>query len=662
MSTKRLAWRPPSQRHGPEYDGPRYCGECRLLVVDLFRAEDGCLYCAPCWSRWSCGEPPPVETRASSPTETARVRAVPFCRVCCAEGIPLYSARGGGGEAFCWGCWTHRFGAAPPQEHFWEGDVEPRWRGSGSCCSGGRWKRLVRWLESLSTSSSRFLAPAASFASGWAAALSGNGRPILAELAALARRGLPKVALGSFEAGATPRLAAGDPALRDRLAVEGYAVVAGALGEEEVVRATDLFWELIAGVTVDSVGAAPIRREDPSTWEDHWPSNSRGLVRCPGVGQSDFMWYLRTQPRVLEAFANVWDCDIDDLVVSFDTCAAFRPLRARSRWRTKGVWFHVDQNGWETGSEFESVQGFVALTDQDCSTGSLVVLPQTHQLHKGLFDCGDGLESDGWTDFVLLPWHHELVVTIPRRLVCCQRGDLVLWDSRMIHCNTPAPHPFDEFPVEDALREEGFDDPTVDQICRRWGLWSVVDAIRNLLSTPDQELGPVAQLVRHWEELLLATSPPPPHGGELQRLVGFVCMMPRDRVTLEVLSARCRAAALGHTLTHWVNKCQTTNEDPGRFAGRTFSALERRLVGFGPKQVAKRGDVSEVPGEYDEDDDGDGDGIVAKNKSGSNDDKDDANRNVVDANSDANTINNTCLARTGVWANGSASADYETVD
>ncbi len=29
--------------------------------------------------------------------------------------------------------------------------------------------------------------------------------------------------------------------------------------------------------------------------------------------------------------------------------------------------------------------------------------------------------------------------TMPRKLVHCRAGDLVLWDSRTIHCNTPAP-------------------------------------------------------------------------------------------------------------------------------------------------------------------------------------------------------------------------------
>lgn len=51
-------------------------------------------------------------------------------------------------------------------------------------------------------------------------------------------------------------------------------------------------------------------------------------------------------------------------------------------------------------------------------------------------------ESNGARDFVMvqqymLPGFN----TMKRELICCQAGDLVLWDSRTIHCNTPAPKP-----------------------------------------------------------------------------------------------------------------------------------------------------------------------------------------------------------------------------
>ena len=39
----------------------------------------------------------------------------------------------------------------------------------------------------------------------------------------------------------------------------------------------------------------------------------------------DFMWYIRSKPKVVSAFARVWGTEKEDLIVSFDGCCAFRP-------------------------------------------------------------------------------------------------------------------------------------------------------------------------------------------------------------------------------------------------------------------------------------------------------------------------------------------------
>ena len=47
-------------------------------------------------------------------------------------------------------------------------------------------------------------------------------------------------------------------------------------------------------------------------------------------------------------------------------------------------------------------------------------------------------------DFVPIPVTDPLLVqdTNQPGLVCAKAGDLILWDSRCIHCNTPAPAAF----------------------------------------------------------------------------------------------------------------------------------------------------------------------------------------------------------------------------
>lgn len=41
-------------------------------------------------------------------------------------------------------------------------------------------------------------------------------------------------------------------------------------------------------------------------------------------------------------------------------------------------------------------------------------------------------------DFVEIPVHHRLFKKLTPRLIKCQAGDLIVWDSRTVHCNTAA--------------------------------------------------------------------------------------------------------------------------------------------------------------------------------------------------------------------------------
>lgn len=45
-------------------------------------------------------------------------------------------------------------------------------------------------------------------------------------------------------------------------------------------------------------------------------------------------------------------------------------------------------------------------------------------------------ENRAWGDFVSIP--RDYMNKFHPRLVQCKAGDLVVWDSRCIHCNTPA--------------------------------------------------------------------------------------------------------------------------------------------------------------------------------------------------------------------------------
>lgn len=96
----------------------------------------------------------------------------------------------------------------------------------------------------------------------------------------------------------------------------------------------------------------------------------------------------------------------------------------------------MDQGAEKKGRH--AVQGLVSLFDASERTGSLVVVPGSHNYHADALKRNRGPRG---VDYVRIHGDDPLlwgaIVSRPR-LVACRAGDLVLWDSRTIHCNSPA--------------------------------------------------------------------------------------------------------------------------------------------------------------------------------------------------------------------------------
>ncbi|CAJ1380827.1 unnamed protein product [Effrenium voratum] len=234
----------------------------------------------------------------------------------------------------------------------------------------------------------------------------------------------------------------------------GYAVVKNVASPPDIERARSLLWEFL-----EALPDTQVKRDDVRTWgcpKDWLPSPSNGILHGFGFGQSDFMWHLRMLPGVKEAFAAIWGTD--DLLVSFDGGNVFRPWRYNWDWLTSGGWFHCDQNARLPHSRGRvCVQGLVTLRAATAETGGLVVVPGSHLKHEEL--CSRSALSRGSGDFV--PVSVDDPILQDAALVLAEAGDLILWDSRTVHCNTPALAPEEacSTPAEDdwqLIREAGY--------------------------------------------------------------------------------------------------------------------------------------------------------------------------------------------------------------
>lgn len=219
------------------------------------------------------------------------------------------------------------------------------------------------------------------------------------------------------------------------LADEGFVVIAGVADAGQVSRAYSLLWDFLE--SADTAGR--VCRSNINSWHDSdqrgvgWPAGDDGIIGGRGVGQSQAMWFLRGLPKLRRVFAELWGTD--RLVASFDGAGVFRPYGHDRNWKTrKKNWFHIDQAHYKRG--LHCVQGLITLKDATEETGGLVVVPGSHRFHNDVLRRYDGV--DAMEDFVRIDITDPVLVegeTGPM-MVPAQAGDLVLWDSRTVHCNT----------------------------------------------------------------------------------------------------------------------------------------------------------------------------------------------------------------------------------
>eukprot|EP00656_Telonema_subtile_P008249 TRINITY_DN13861_c0_g1_i2.p2 TRINITY_DN13861_c0_g1~~TRINITY_DN13861_c0_g1_i2.p2 ORF type:complete len:193 (-),score=36.38 TRINITY_DN13861_c0_g1_i2:113-691(-) len=165
---------------------------------------------------------------------------------------------------------------------------------------------------------------------------------------------------------------------------------------------------------------------------------------------------------------------------------------------------------------------------RDRSTGGLVVLPGSHHQHEAMCARASAVPEQG--DFVVVPPNDPVLhAGGPARFVCAAAGDMILWDSRTVHCNTPAPA-----------------------------------ALAGALGASAEDASPDG-------------------GWQLIRQVGYVCMTPKSLASTEVLEARREGFVNNVSCSHWPHRfvaaghalMDTPEKDP-----LAIGVEQRRLIGY----------------------------------------------------------------------------------
>eukprot|EP01089_Gocevia_fonbrunei_P007048 TRINITY_DN1806_c0_g3_i1.p1 TRINITY_DN1806_c0_g3~~TRINITY_DN1806_c0_g3_i1.p1 ORF type:complete len:340 (-),score=75.15 TRINITY_DN1806_c0_g3_i1:56-1075(-) len=272
----------------------------------------------------------------------------------------------------------------------------------------------------------------------------------------------------------------------------GYVVFTNVLNQEEVEKGKNLAWEFL-----EKLPNASIKRDDHNSWSEGWPdTHGKGIIVVEGAGQSEFLWYVRGVEKVKQIYSKIWGTD--DLITSFDGFCMHRPFEYNPNWLTRGGWYHVDQNGHKKPGKI-CVQGLVNFYDAGEEDGGLVVVPDTTKIFNEI--CDNRPQFKDYSDFLPLAtndekgiWKNEAKDCTPVK-ICAKPGDMILWDSRTVHCNAPA-------------------------------------TSARTLPTDGTVLSP-------------------------RRVVCYVCMTPKSRASSEVIAYRRQCYVDGHTTSHWPEECRT---------------------------------------------------------------------------------------------------------
>ena len=218
---------------------------------------------------------------------------------------------------------------------------------------------------------------------------------------------------------------------------DGVAVVRNVLDEKELTSARLGLKNTLKHLTADfpKESLKVLDLDDKSTYPSLYklsPLHSM-LIQHHSIGHAQFIWDIRQNPNVKKVFEDIWKTS--NLLVSYDGLSVHLPQPPNRFGKSRGYyrgndWFHVDQSF--TKKKFECVQGFVSLYDVNQGDATFEYREGSVALHSKF---GDKFGITDKTDWYKISKQSEIdfYSELPRRRLLCKAGDMVLWDSRLLH-------------------------------------------------------------------------------------------------------------------------------------------------------------------------------------------------------------------------------------
>lgn len=219
--------------------------------------------------------------------------------------------------------------------------------------------------------------------------------------------------------------------VKETLDLYGVAIIPSVLSSSECIDMNIGMWEYLENLT--SCWEIPISRKIPETWKEikHLYMSHSMLIKHFEIGHAQYVWNVRQNPNICQIFANIWNCNNDDLLVSFDGASIHLPPEITGSGWFRNSWFHTDQS--YTNRSASCVQGLVTGLDVNELDATLVVLEGSHKYHNAIGDKFNIQCKDNWYKVSDDMQQAYIEMGCIESHITCPAGSLVLWDSRTIH-------------------------------------------------------------------------------------------------------------------------------------------------------------------------------------------------------------------------------------
>lgn len=193
------------------------------------------------------------------------------------------------------------------------------------------------------------------------------------------------------------------------LDIQGYLVVSGVMEYPAIEHAKHLFYQWLPDTY--SITTGPHQH-----------------ISTHYAGHTNMAWFCRTSPKIQAIYRQVLRCE--DLITNYQGCG-YNPRITKKKYS----YIHTDQSPVQFRNHY---QAFVSLTDNSVST--IQFIPGSHIYENELFMEDEMLENGSPTkEPQVVPEAFRNILTKRLVNVPVQRGDLVIWNSKMLYQETFGP-------------------------------------------------------------------------------------------------------------------------------------------------------------------------------------------------------------------------------